>query len=151
MLHENFYSTVKFINTKRENSRQEEMTTPTPEVKLVVELNFDVLKTLHSLQAELKSFREDSLNERKEQQAINEALLRNMTRGILQGNPTWSTNRSKRKPYHKRASSPREEGKEERTTKAQKGDHHSPSSDDSLSPKERNKEVMTVFRGSLEK
>ena len=42
------------------------MTTPTSEVNLVVELNSNVLKTLHSLQAELKSFREDSLNERKE-------------------------------------------------------------------------------------
>ena len=42
------------------------MTTPTPEVNLVVELKYDVLKTLHSLQAELKSFREDNLNERIE-------------------------------------------------------------------------------------
>ena len=54
------------MNTKEENSRQEEMTTPTPEVKLVVKLNSNVLKNLHSLQAELKFFREDSLNERKE-------------------------------------------------------------------------------------
>ena len=84
------------MNTKEGNSRQEEMTTPTPEVKLVVKLNSDVLKNLHSLQAEQKSFREDSLNERKEQQAINEALLRNMTRGSPQGKPTQSTNRSKR-------------------------------------------------------
>ena len=61
------------MNTKEENTRPEEMTTPTPEVNFVVELNSDVLKTLHSLQAELKSFREDSLNEIKEQQAINEA------------------------------------------------------------------------------
>ena len=47
----------------------------------MVELNSDVLKTLHSLQAELKSFREESLNERKEQPAINEALLRNRQEG----------------------------------------------------------------------
>ena len=95
------------MNTEEENIRLEEMTTPTPEVNLVVELNSDVLKTLHSLQAELKSFREDSLNERKEQQVINEALLPNMTGGRPQGN-TQSTNRSKREPYHERASSPRE-------------------------------------------
>ena len=76
------YSVVQFMNTEEENSRQEEMTTPTPEVNLVVEVNSDVLKNLHSLQAELKSFREDSLNERKEQQVINEALLRNMIGGI---------------------------------------------------------------------
>ena len=66
------------MNTEEENSRQGKMTTPTPEAELVVELNSDVLKTLHGLQAELKSFREDNLNERKEQQAINESLLRNM-------------------------------------------------------------------------
>ena len=57
------------------------MTTPTPEVELVVELKSVVLKTLHSLQAKLKSFREDSMKERKEQKAINEALLRNMMGG----------------------------------------------------------------------
>ena len=72
------------------------MTTPNLEVNLVVELNSDVLKNLHSLQDELKIFREDSVNERKEHQAINEALLRNMMGGILQGKPTQSTNRSKR-------------------------------------------------------
>ena len=74
------------------------------------------------------------MNERKEQQAINEALLRNMMGGIPQGNPTQSINRSKREPYHKQASSPREEGKHKHTLEAPKGDHHSPSSDDSLSP-----------------
>ena len=76
------------MNTEEENSWQEEMTTPTPEVNLVVELNSDVLKTLHSIQDELKSFIKVSLNERKEQQAINEALLRNMTGGRSQGKPT---------------------------------------------------------------
>ena len=82
----------------------------------------------------MQSLREDSLNERKEQQAINEALLRNMMGGSLQGKPTHSTNSSKRKPYHKRASIPREGEKEERTLEALKGYHHYPSSDDSLSP-----------------
>ena len=66
------------MNTEEENSRQGKMTTPTPVAELVVELNSDFLKTLHILQAELESFREDTLNERKEHQAINEALLRNM-------------------------------------------------------------------------
>ena len=70
------------MNTEEENSHQGKMTTPTLEAELVVELNFDVFKTLHSLQDELKSFIEDSLNERKEQQAINESLLRNMMGGI---------------------------------------------------------------------
>ena len=67
VLQENFYSAIKFMNTEEENSRQGEVTTPTPGVNLVVELNSDVLKNLHSLQAELESFREDSLNEIKEQ------------------------------------------------------------------------------------
>ena len=96
------------MNNEEENNRQEEMTTPTPEVNLVVELNSDVLKTLHNLQAKLKIFREDNVNERKEQQAINEALLCNMTRGSPQGKPTQSTNRSKREPYHEWAKSPSE-------------------------------------------
>ena len=54
------------MNTEKENSRREEMTTPTLEVNLVVELKSDVLKTFHSIQVELKHFREYSLNERKE-------------------------------------------------------------------------------------
>ena len=69
------------MNTEEENSWQEEMTTPTLEVNLVVEVNSNVLKNLHNIQAELKSFIEDSLNERKEHQAINESLLYNITGG----------------------------------------------------------------------
>ena len=78
----------------------------------MVELNYDILKTIHNLQVELKIFEEDNLNERKEWQSINEALLRNMMGGISWGKPTHSTNKSKREPYHKQASSPREEEKE---------------------------------------
>ena len=99
------------MNIEEENSCQGNMTTSTPEAELLVELNSDVLKNLQSLQAELKSFREDNLNERKEQQVINEALLRNMMGGSLQGKPTQSTNSSKREPYPKRASSLRREEK----------------------------------------
>ena len=47
----------------------------------MVELNFDILKTIQSLQAGLQSFNDDNMNERKEQQAITEALLRNMMGG----------------------------------------------------------------------
>ena len=54
------------MNTKEENNRLKEMATPTLELNLVVELNSDVMKNLHSLQAQLKIFRQDSLNERKE-------------------------------------------------------------------------------------
>ena len=77
------------------------------------------------------------MNGRKEHQAINEALLRNMMGGIPQGKPTQSTNSSTREPYHKWASNTREGEKEERTPEASKGDHHSPSSDESLSPRRK--------------
>ena len=76
------------MNTEEDNNRQERMNTPTPEGELVVELNSDILKTIHSLQAELQNLKEDSMNERKEQQSRNEALLINMMGGILQGRPT---------------------------------------------------------------
>ena len=56
--------------------------------------------------------------------------------GIPQGKPTHSTNRSKREPYYKWASSPREEEKE-CTPEATKEYHHSPSSGDSLSPQRK--------------
>ena len=84
------------MNTEEDNSWQGRMNTPTPEAELMVELNSDILKTIHSLQAELQSLREDNLNERKEQQAINEELLRKMTVGSLKVKPTQSTNSSKR-------------------------------------------------------
>ena len=48
----------------------------------MVELNFDILKTIQSLQVDLQIFKDDNMNERKEQQEINESLLRNMTGGI---------------------------------------------------------------------
>ena len=72
------------------------MNTPTHEVELVVELNYDIMKTIETLQEDLQSFRDDNLNERKEHQAINEALLGNMTGGISQGKPTHFTNRFKK-------------------------------------------------------
>ena len=91
------------------------------------------------------------MNERKEHHAINEALLRNMMGGSPQGKPTHSTNRFKREPYHKWASIPREEGKHEHTLEPPEGYYHSPSSDDSLSPCRRNREMMTISMRSSEK
>ena len=63
------------MTNEEDNSQQGKLNTPTQEVELVVELNFDIMKTLQSLQIDLQSFRDENLNERKEQQAINEALL----------------------------------------------------------------------------
>ena len=59
------------------------------------------MKTIQIRQVDLQSLRDDDLNERKEQQAINEALLRNMMGEILQGKTTHSTHRFKKEPYHK--------------------------------------------------
>ena len=60
-----------------------------------------------------------------------------MTGGSLQVKPTQSTNNSKREPYHKRDSIPREKEKEEHTPEVPKGDHYSPSSNDSFSFKRK--------------
>ena len=74
-----------------------------------------------------------------------------MMGGILQDKPTQSTNISKREPYHKRASGLREEEKEECTPKAPKGDHHSPSSDDSLSPRRKKQRSDDNLQGGFTK
>ena len=42
---------------------------------MVAELNYDIMKTIESIKAHLQIFRDDNLNERKEHQVINEALL----------------------------------------------------------------------------
>ena len=73
------------MNTNKDNSWQGQLNTPTQEEELVVELNSDILKTIQSLQENLHSFIDDNLNERKEQQAINEAFLQNMMGGCQQG------------------------------------------------------------------
>ena len=86
------------------------------------------MKTIQSIQAVLQSFRDDNLNEKNEHQEINEALLRNMMGGSLQGKSTHSTNRFKKEFYHKWASIPREEGKEEHTPEPRERDCHIPSS-----------------------
>ena len=69
------------MNTKEYNNRQGKLNTPTWE-ELVVELNSAILKTIQSIKVDLQSFKDDNMNKRKEQQAINEALLWNMTGGI---------------------------------------------------------------------
>ena len=56
-----------------------------------------------------------------------------MTGGNPQGKPTHSVNKFKKELYHKWASSPREEGKQEHTPEPPKGEYHSPFSEDSLS------------------
>ena len=66
---------MQIMNTEEDNSRPGKLNNPTQEAKLVVELNSYIMKTIQSLQEDLQSFRDDNLNERKEQQAINEALL----------------------------------------------------------------------------
>ena len=70
---------------------------------------------------------------------------------IPQGNPNQSTNRSKREPYHKWANNPREEEKEECTPEATKGDHHSPSCNDSLSPHRKKQRRDDNLQGEFRK
>ena len=81
------------MNTKEDKSRKGKLNTPNHEAELVVELNYDILKTIQSLQADLPSFKDDNLNERKKHQEINEALLRNMMGGSPQGKYTHSKKR----------------------------------------------------------
>ena len=42
---------------------------------MAVELNYDLMKTIQSLQVDLHIFKYDNMNERKEKQEINEYLL----------------------------------------------------------------------------
>ena len=66
----------------------------------MVELNFDLMKTIQSLQVDLQSFKDENMNERKEKKAINEDLLQNMMIGNPHGQPTHLTNKSK-EDYHR--------------------------------------------------
>ena len=122
------------MNMEEDNIRQGKLNTPTWEEELVVELNFVILKIIQSLQEDLQSFKDDNMNEIKEHQSINESLLWNMMGGSPQGKLTHSTNRFKKENYHKQASGPREEGKEEHTLEPPKRDYHSLSSNNYLSP-----------------
>ena len=115
-----FKGTVHIKNIKEDNSWQGKLNTRTQEVELVVELYSDIMKTIQSLQVDLQSFRDDNLNERKEHQEINEALLWKMMGGSPPRKPIHSTNWFKEEPYHKWASNQREEGKEEHTQNLQK-------------------------------
>ena len=63
------------MNAKEDNSWQGKLNTPTQEAELVVELNYDIMKTIQSLQTYLQIFRDDNINERKEHRSINEPLL----------------------------------------------------------------------------
>jgi len=92
------------------------------------------MKTIQSIQVYFHSFRDDNLNEIKEQQVINEAFVVKHDGRKLQWKPTHSTNRFKKEFCHKWESSSREEGKQEHTLEPPKGDYYGLSSDDSLSP-----------------
>ena len=104
------------MNMEEDNNQKGKLNTLTwEEEELVVELNSDILKTIQSLQAELESFKDDNMKERKEYQAINEALPQNMTGGSPHGQPTHSTNKFKKYFFHRWARNLKEKGKEEHT------------------------------------
>ena len=50
------------MNTEEDNIRQGNLNSPTWEEELVVELNFDLMKTIQSLQADLQTFKDDNMN-----------------------------------------------------------------------------------------
>ena len=52
------------MNTKEDNSQQGNLNFPTWEEELVVELNFDLMKTIQRMQEDLQSFKHDNMNER---------------------------------------------------------------------------------------
>ena len=89
------------MNTKKDNNRQGNMNSPTWEEELVVELNYDLMKTIQSIQEDLQSFKDENMNEIKEHQLINEALLQNMTGIIPHGKRTHSTNKTKENNHRK--------------------------------------------------
>ena len=89
------------MNTKEYNSQQGNLNCPTREEELVVELNFDLMKTIQSMQEELQSSKDENMNEIKEHQLINEALLQNMTGIIPHGKRTHSTNKTKENNHRK--------------------------------------------------
>ena len=72
--------------------------------------------------------------------------------GSPQGKLTHSTNRFKKEPYHKQASIPIEEGKEEHTPEPDlEGDYHNPSSDESLSPCRKKQRSDDNLQGEFKK
>ena len=53
------------MNMEREINRQGTLNTPTREEELVVELNYDILKTIQSLQTDLQILKFENMNEIK--------------------------------------------------------------------------------------
>ena len=92
------------------------------------------MKTIQSIQVYFHSFRDDNLNEIKEQEVINESFVVKHDGRKLQRKHIDSINRFKKEFCHKRESSSREEAKQEHTLEPPKEYYYSLSSDDSLSP-----------------
>ena len=63
------------MDIEENNSQQGNLNSPTREEELMVELNFNLMKTIQSLQVYLHISKDDNMNERIEHNAINEALL----------------------------------------------------------------------------
>ena len=139
------------MNVEEYNNRQGNMNSPTWEEELVVELNFDLMKTIQSMQADLQSFKYDNMNEIKEKKAINAALLQNIMRGIPHGKPTHSTNKTKENGHHKWGKNPREWGKKEHTLELPEREYHSISSDNSLSPCRKLHKMMKTSKDNFER
>ena len=86
------------MDTEENNSRHGNLNSPFRKKELMVELNFDLMKTI-------QSFKYDNINERREQKEINEALLRNLKGVNPHRQATQSTKKYKENYHHKRITS----------------------------------------------
>ena len=132
------------MDTEENNSRHGNLNSPFRKKELMVELNFDLMKTI-------QSFKYDNINERREQKEINEALLRNLTGVNPHRKPTHSTNKFEENCHHKRTSSPREEGREKHTPDFIEEEYQSSSSDGSPSPCKKTQKNDDILQGEFRK
>ena len=58
--------TIQIMNTKEDNNWQGNLNSPMREEERVVELNYELIKTIQSLQEDLQIFKDDNMNERNE-------------------------------------------------------------------------------------
>ena len=108
------------------------------------------MNTIQSLQVDLLSFRDDNMNERREQKEINESLLRILTGVNSHRQSTHSTNKYKENCHHKsRINSLIKEGREEHTPDFIEEEYQSSSSDGSPSPCKKSQKNYDSLQGEF--
>ena len=140
------------MDIEENKSRQGNINSPPREEEIVVELNFDLMKNIQSLQEDLQSFKNENMNERREQKAISEALLRSLIGVNPHRHSTHSISKSKENCHHKRrTNSLREEGREENTLDFIDEEYQSSSSDGSPSPCKKRQKNDDNLQGEFRK